>query len=63
MKFSKTMMAVMGALALTVAGCKYDDAADADADEPSDDNGEEVNTDETDVVDDSSSDDSETVNE
>ena len=31
MKFSKTMMAVMGALALTVAGCKYDDAADADA--------------------------------
>jgi len=33
MKFSKTMMAVMGALALTVVGCKYDDAADgADAD-------------------------------
>ena len=31
MKFSKMMMAVMGALALTVAGCKYDDAADADA--------------------------------
>ena len=31
MKFSKTMMAMMGALALTVAGCKYDDAADADA--------------------------------
>ena len=28
MKFSKTMMAVVGALALTVAGCKYDDAAD-----------------------------------
>ena len=32
MKFSKTMMAVMGALALTVAGCKYDDAAGSDAD-------------------------------
>ena len=31
MKFSKTMMAVMGALALTVVGCKYDDAADDDA--------------------------------
>ena len=31
MKFSKTMMAVMGALALTVVGCKYDDAADEDA--------------------------------
>ena len=31
MKFSKTMMAVMGALALTVAGCKYDDAAEDDA--------------------------------
>ena len=31
MKFSKTMMAVIGALALTVVGCKYDDAADADA--------------------------------
>ena len=28
MKFSKTMMAVMGALALTVVGCKYDDADD-----------------------------------
>ena len=36
MKFSKTMMAVMGALALTVVGCKYDEAAegsDAAADE------------------------------
>ena len=32
MKFSKTMMALMGAFALTVAGCKYDDAAGADAD-------------------------------
>ena len=31
MKFSKTMMAVMGALAFTVVGCKYDDAADEDA--------------------------------
>ena len=31
MKFSKTMMALMGAFALTVAGCKYDDAANADA--------------------------------
>ena len=31
MKFSKTMMAVVGALALTVVGCKYDDAADGDA--------------------------------
>ena len=31
MKFSKTMMAVMGALALTVVGCKYDDAAEEDA--------------------------------
>ena len=31
MKFSKTMVAVMGALALTVVGCKYDDAADGDA--------------------------------
>ena len=31
MKFSKTMMAVMGALALTVVGCKYDDAAGDDA--------------------------------
>ena len=31
MKFPKTMMAVMGALALVAAGCKYDDAADADA--------------------------------
>ena len=31
MKFSKTMMAVMGALAFTVVGCKYDDAADDDA--------------------------------
>ena len=31
MKFSKTMVAVMGALALTVVGCKYDDAADDDA--------------------------------
>ena len=31
MKFSKTMMAVMGAIAFTVAGCKYDDAADEDA--------------------------------
>ena len=30
MKFSKTMMALMGAFALTVAGCKYDDAADAE---------------------------------
>ena len=30
MKFSKTMMAVMGALALTVVGCKYDDAAEGD---------------------------------
>lgn len=40
-----------------------DDAADVDADEPSDDKGEEANADETDVVDDSSSDDSETVNE
>ena len=28
MKFSKTMVAVMGALALTVVGCKYDDAAE-----------------------------------
>ena len=28
MKFSKTMMAVMGAFALTVVGCKYDDAAE-----------------------------------
>ena len=28
MKFSKTMVAVMGAIALTVAGCKYDDAAE-----------------------------------
>ena len=33
MKFSKTMMAVMGALALTVVGCKYDDVVDGtDAD-------------------------------
>ena len=31
MKFSKTAMAVMGALALTVVGCKYDDAAEEDA--------------------------------
>ena len=31
MKFSKTMMAVVGALALTVVGCKYDDAAGDDA--------------------------------
>jgi len=31
MKFSKTMMAVMGAIAFTVVGCKYDDAADEDA--------------------------------
>ena len=31
MKFSKTMVAVIGALALTVVGCKYDDAADDDA--------------------------------
>ena len=31
MKFSKTAMAVMGALALTVVGCKYDDAAEGDA--------------------------------
>ena len=30
MKFSKTMMAVVGALALTVVGCKYDDAAEGD---------------------------------
>ena len=28
MKFSKTMMAIMGALALTVVGCKYDDVAE-----------------------------------
>ena len=28
MKFSKTMMAVMGALALMAVGCKYDDAAE-----------------------------------
>ena len=31
MKFSNTMMAVMGAIALTFAGCKYDDAAEGDA--------------------------------
>lgn len=31
MKFSKTMIAVMGALALMAVGCKYDDAADDDA--------------------------------
>ena len=31
MKFSKTMMAVIGALALTVVGCKYDDVAGDDA--------------------------------
>ena len=31
MKFSKTVVAVMGALALTVVGCKYDDAAEEDA--------------------------------
>ena len=31
MKFSKTMVAVMGALALTVVGCKYDDAAEGGA--------------------------------
>ena len=30
MKFTKTMMAVMGAIAFTVAGCKYDDAADSE---------------------------------
>ena len=33
MKFSKTMMAVMGALALTVVGCKYDDAASSGGDD------------------------------
>ena len=32
MKFSKTMIAVMGALALTVVGCKYDDAEDGSDD-------------------------------
>jgi peptidoglycan-associated lipoprotein len=31
MKFTKTTMAVMGALVLTVAGCKYDDAEGGDA--------------------------------
>ena len=30
MKFTKTTMAVMGALVLTVAGCKYDDAEGGD---------------------------------
>lgn len=46
MKFSKTMMAVVGALALTVVGCKYDDAADdgAAADASSSTRGQNVDT-------------------
>lgn len=45
MKFSKTMMAVMGALALTVVGCKYDDAAgDGDLDASSKSRGQNVDT-------------------
>ena len=45
MKFSKTMMAVMGAFALTVVGCKYDDAGeDGDADASRNARGQNVET-------------------
>jgi peptidoglycan-associated lipoprotein len=44
MKFSKTMIAVMGALALTVVGCKYDDAEDGSDDASKNARGQNVET-------------------